>query len=84
MKKYYKISVVNILVYYTLSIISTVLSLISPYITGKFIDIFTGSKSIYDIKYYCLLFSIVSIFTIILSFFQNRLYIKIKFVLDYC
>lgn len=83
MMKYYHIFFKNIVLYCVISVVVTILSLITPYIIGRFIDIFTENKNMFDVQYYCFLFSIISVFSLGLSFLKNRLYIKIQTLVSF-
>lgn len=84
MMKYYHIFFKNIVLYYVISVVVTILSLITPYIIGRFIDIFTENVNMFDVQYYyCFLFSIISVFSLGLSFLKNRLYIKIQTLVSF-
>ena len=69
--------------YVLICIFSSFFSLASPYISGNFIDLLVTSKNTDFLIYYCLIFAILSLGGIILSFICNRIYTKLQINIVY-
>ncbi len=83
MSKYYFKFKTRIILYYLTSIFLTVLSIVTPYLTGKYIDVVVNNNSFYDIKIYSLIFFFISILSFLFKFFQNRLYVRIQSLVSF-
>lgn len=83
MSKYYFKFKTRIILYYITSIFLTVLSIVTPYLTGKYIDVVVNNNSFYDIKIYSLIFFFISILSFLFKFFQNRLYVRIQSLVSF-
>lgn len=73
----------NVFFYIFLCILSSILSLVTPYISGNFIDLLVGNTTQTSILDYCALYVIIVLLGIVFGYISNRLYIKISSKLSY-
>lgn len=59
------------------------LSILSPYITGDFIDNLIKANDIKFVYHYFIIFVSISILTLIIGYFSSRMYVKIQTKLSY-
>jgi len=76
--EYFKAQKSKISFYTLLSLCTLILSLTTPYITGSFIDDLISNDKLLVIVRYCLLFLIISLANLAISFVQRLLYIKLQ------
>ena len=67
-----------LIIYILISILSSGVTLLSPYITGNFIDYLVGTSDSSQLYIYCLWFAGISVFTLIAGFFSSLIYTKIQ------
>lgn len=77
-KKYLKQNKKMLIVYGFLCLVSSVFSMVSPYISGNFIDYLTHSKAVKLIFVYCILFLFITIVSQTIGYFLNRIYTKLQ------
>lgn len=65
-------------IYIVISIISSILGLISPYISGLFIDNLVSNRSVYLLYKYIFIILSISIVKIVINYFANIIYIKLQ------
>lgn len=66
-----------IILFVFLSFLYSILSLLGPYISGTFIDALVEMKTYNELLVYCIIFSLISILGILLSYITNMVYIRI-------
>lgn len=81
--KYLKKHRLIITLFMTLTIISAVISLFIPYISGSFIDYLVTSSELTQLYRFCYIFALLSIGGIILGFCINRLLTIIQIKISY-
>ena len=64
--------------YFFLCIVAGVFSLCTPYISGNFIDTLVKAQNENIIYKYCLFFLIITVFSQIVGYFENRSYTKLQ------
>lgn len=77
-KKYLKKNIRLLILYGILCLCSSFFAMISPYLSGNFIDclvVIQSSKMIYR---YCILFILIAVFSQILGYLVNRLFTKLQ------
>lgn len=74
---------IRLFLYFLIVFIVGCISVFTPYLTGKFIDILTYYKDFNKIVVYSFIFFIVTVLKMILDFFNQRLYINIQMKLSY-
>lgn len=62
----------------TITILSSSVTIISPYITGNFIDMLVENPNIQSILFFCVVYVCLNIFRIITSFCVGRLFVIIQ------
>lgn len=68
----------SVFFYILLCVISSISSLITPYISGNFVDLLVGNTNKSSILDYCILYVAIIVFGLLVGYFSNRLYIKIS------
>jgi len=82
-KQYLSLHKWRLFFYVSISVIISLLSLVSPYIMGDFIDHLIGAGDINFIFRYFLVFAIISISTLVLGYISGRLYTRLQIILGY-
>lgn len=76
---YCKPNKVHLFLYYFISCCSTLVGILTPYITGNFIDILSNKTATKENIYnYCFWVAILGIISIVFGFATERLYLKIQ------
>ena len=69
--------------YISLCIISSFLALITPYLSGNFVDLLVGKANQARILDYCIVYLSVVLFGIVVGYFTDRLYMRISTKLSF-
>lgn len=69
--------------YISLCIISSFLALITPYLSGNFVDLLVGKANQARIWDYCIIYLSVVLFGIVVGYFTDRLYMRISTKLSF-
>lgn len=77
-QKYLKKNRKNLFLYGILCLVSSAFSMISPYLSGSFIDCLLVAENAKIIYKFCLLFLIITVLGQLLGYFVNRLYTKLQ------
>lgn len=77
-KKYFRNNKNSMKLYIFLMLISSVLSIFIPYISGKFIDMLISIRNYNFLLIYSLIFIVISFCNIIIGFICNRIYVKLQ------
>lgn len=64
--------------YLFINLFISIINIVVPLISGKFIDNLTSMKSKSFLFYYCIIFSIISVINLVLNFLSSYLYVKIQ------
>lgn len=73
----------SIIIYGLLCFLSSLFAMISPYVSGHFIDYLIMANDIKMLYPYCIIFFLIAIIAQILGYFVNRYYIKIQTKMGY-
>lgn len=83
LKKYLKIHTILFTVYVILSLSFSIISLVSPYISGNFIDALLKIKKYQQLFKYCIVFAFLSIGAIVNNFVLNQIYTYLRLNINY-
>lgn len=81
--KYLAKHVFIISTYIGFCILYSSISLISPYVSGSFIDALIGMRQVSQLVNYCIVFSILTASSIIISFILNQLATRVRIQINY-
>lgn len=74
---------ISVSIYIVICIMTSLFSLVSPYISGSFIDSLISIKNINSLMNYCYIFVALSIGSIVFNFLSNRIYTKLQADIGY-
>lgn len=82
-KKYLLSHKILLLLYIFLCLVSSLLSIMLPYLSGNFIDILISQRRKYFIYNFCILYGCIGTLKIILGYFCPLLYVKMQVEMGY-
>lgn len=83
LKKYLKIHIILLVIYIISCISFSIISLISPYISGNFIDALLKITKYQQLFKYCIVFAFLSVGAIVNNFVINQIYTYLRLNINY-
>lgn len=83
LKKYLKIHIILLMIYIISCISFSIISLISPYISGNFIDALLKITKYQQLFKYCIVFAFLSVGAIVNNFVINQIYTYLRLNINY-
>lgn len=83
LNKYIKRNWVSFSIYMSLCVVCSMFSLISPYISGNFIDALLQMEKYDQLVGYCIVFAILSVGAILSNFALSQIFASLKIKINY-